>query len=290
MICCDTCLDWFHGKCVGISKQKGKEMEEVTILPLILILFFLLFSFPFFASLPLFSSRNLPTFRTFSLEIFHPPAPQASKDFQCPKCLENLARGAEGAAEVEDLLEGEEEEQGEEEQEEEQEEVVTPRKSVTAAARRKSSGAGASAEKRRRRSSGGEEGRKRRSSGGEEERRRRRSSGEPREEKKPRVPRCHMCASPPIAQSIYCGEACIAEHAGQVRICFKCRVQICFCSLIRFVQALKQLGSKVSAVTPVVVLEPKTNTLLNGPNAPTQVLPLINHIWISINLPKGFIS
>ena len=28
MICCDTCLDWFHGKCVGITKQKGKEMEE----------------------------------------------------------------------------------------------------------------------------------------------------------------------------------------------------------------------------------------------------------------------
>lgn len=28
MICCDSCLDWFHGKCVGITKQQGKEMEE----------------------------------------------------------------------------------------------------------------------------------------------------------------------------------------------------------------------------------------------------------------------
>lgn len=28
MICCDTCLEWFHGKCVGISKDMGKEMEE----------------------------------------------------------------------------------------------------------------------------------------------------------------------------------------------------------------------------------------------------------------------
>ena len=37
-------------------------------------------------------------------------------------------------------------------------------------------------------------------------------------------------------------------------------------------QALKQLGSNPK--TPVVVLEPKTNTLLNGPNAPTQVLSL----------------
>ena len=28
MICCDSCLDWFHGKCVGITKKMGKEMEE----------------------------------------------------------------------------------------------------------------------------------------------------------------------------------------------------------------------------------------------------------------------
>ena len=27
MICCDTCLDWFHGICVGITKAQGKEME-----------------------------------------------------------------------------------------------------------------------------------------------------------------------------------------------------------------------------------------------------------------------
>lgn len=28
MICCDTCLDWYHGKCVGITKKMGSEMEE----------------------------------------------------------------------------------------------------------------------------------------------------------------------------------------------------------------------------------------------------------------------
>ncbi len=28
MICCDTCLEWFHGKCVGVTKGMGKEMEE----------------------------------------------------------------------------------------------------------------------------------------------------------------------------------------------------------------------------------------------------------------------
>lgn len=27
MICCDTCEDWFHGKCVGITKSLGEQME-----------------------------------------------------------------------------------------------------------------------------------------------------------------------------------------------------------------------------------------------------------------------
>ncbi|XP_031636315.1 uncharacterized protein LOC116349151 isoform X2 [Contarinia nasturtii] len=28
MICCDKCEEWFHGKCVGITRQMGREMEE----------------------------------------------------------------------------------------------------------------------------------------------------------------------------------------------------------------------------------------------------------------------
>ncbi|XP_054265683.1 death-inducer obliterator 1-like isoform X1 [Macrosteles quadrilineatus] len=28
MICCDFCEDWFHGKCVGITKAMGEQMEE----------------------------------------------------------------------------------------------------------------------------------------------------------------------------------------------------------------------------------------------------------------------
>ncbi|XP_055387754.1 uncharacterized protein LOC129616242 [Condylostylus longicornis] len=27
MICCDSCEDWFHGTCVGVTKNMGKEME-----------------------------------------------------------------------------------------------------------------------------------------------------------------------------------------------------------------------------------------------------------------------
>lgn len=27
MICCDTCENWFHGKCVGITKALGEQME-----------------------------------------------------------------------------------------------------------------------------------------------------------------------------------------------------------------------------------------------------------------------
>lgn len=27
MICCDSCEDWFHGKCVGITKSLGEQME-----------------------------------------------------------------------------------------------------------------------------------------------------------------------------------------------------------------------------------------------------------------------
>lgn len=28
MICCDTCEDWFHGKCVNITKAMGQQMEQ----------------------------------------------------------------------------------------------------------------------------------------------------------------------------------------------------------------------------------------------------------------------
>lgn len=28
MIACDKCEDWFHGKCVNITKAMGRDMEE----------------------------------------------------------------------------------------------------------------------------------------------------------------------------------------------------------------------------------------------------------------------
>lgn len=28
MICCDKCEEWFHGKCVGVTRARGAEMEK----------------------------------------------------------------------------------------------------------------------------------------------------------------------------------------------------------------------------------------------------------------------
>lgn len=31
MICCDLCEDWYHGKCVNITKAMGQQMEDTGI-------------------------------------------------------------------------------------------------------------------------------------------------------------------------------------------------------------------------------------------------------------------
>lgn len=28
MIECDSCKDWFHGSCVGVSRQQGRKLEK----------------------------------------------------------------------------------------------------------------------------------------------------------------------------------------------------------------------------------------------------------------------
>lgn len=78
-----------------------------------------------------------------------------------------------------------------------------------------------------------------------------RKNSESQEKPKARAVRCHMCPKPPRQTSIYCSDACIKAHAAQA------------------LKLLKESNASKSNNT-VVVLEPKTNTLLNGPNAPTQ--------------------
>ena len=83
---------------------------------------------------------------------------------------------------------------------------------------------------------------------------RRKSSANDTEEapKKRSGPSCHVCPNPARSDSIYCGEACISSHASQA------------------LDVLTKGGKTYKASNPVVVLEPKTNTLFTGPNAPTE--------------------
>ena len=83
---------------------------------------------------------------------------------------------------------------------------------------------------------------------------RRKSSANDTEEapKKRSGPSCHVCPNPARSDSIYCGEACISSHATQA------------------LSVLTKDGKTYKASNPVVVLEPKTNTLFTGPNAPTE--------------------
>ena len=88
----------------------------------------------------------------------------------------------------------------------------------------------------------------------EKSRKRRKSSTNDTEEatKKRSGPSCHVCPNPARSDSIYCSEACISSHASQA------------------LSVLTKDGKTYKASNPVVVLEPKTNTLFTGPNAPTE--------------------
>ena len=82
---------------------------------------------------------------------------------------------------------------------------------------------------------------------------RRKSSNDAEEAPKKRSgPSCHVCTNPARRDSIYCSEACITSHASQA------------------LSVLTKGGKTYKANNPVVVLEPKTNTLFTGPNAPTE--------------------
>jgi len=202
MICCDICLDWFHGKCVGITKAQGKVMEE------------------------------------------------AGQDWKCPPCLAGLAEnttttttvtasteeGTEEAVNMEELIEDKEETNDDFEDDDFKDEIMSP-PSSSSNTPKKVSQAPVQTQARTR-------GRRKSSSGGQQE-----VDGVKVKEK---VVTCHMCSNKPRESSIYCSEECIKAHANQA------------------LSLLTQDGKTTKANNPVVVLEPKTNTLLNGPNAPTE--------------------
>jgi len=194
MICCDICLDWFHGKCVNITKGQGKVMEE------------------------------------------------AGQDWKCPPCLAGLENTGDNTVQENDQTEVVDE--ATEELEElvdnddhddtfEDEFVSPPDISISSVKKPPPGPAQPQSRTRARRKS---------SSGGQSE----------VEKVKEKVVTCHMCKEKPRESSIYCSEACIKAHASQA------------------LSLLTQDGKMTKANNPVVVLEPKTNTLLNGPNAPTE--------------------
>ena len=44
MICCDICEDWFHGKCVHVSKAMGKYIWREKIFILIYVIRYLFYT------------------------------------------------------------------------------------------------------------------------------------------------------------------------------------------------------------------------------------------------------
>ena len=129
MICCDTCLDWFHGKCVGITKQKGKEMEE--------------------AGQEWKCQKCVEGVNKASDGEDAPNVDDLLEDDTVEEIGETIIDEVDDAGEDDD-------EEDMEEDEPEEDKPKTPRRRVTAAARRKSGGATGSSDKRRRRKSSGE--------------------------------------------------------------------------------------------------------------------------------------
>ena len=81
---------------------------------------------------------------------------------------------------------------------------------------------------------------------------RRKSSSGGGEAPKEKTATCHMCSNVPRDGSIYCCDKCVSDHAAAA------------------LAMLTKDGKNYKANNPVVVLEPKTNTLLTGPKAPTE--------------------
>ena len=97
------------------------------------------------------------------------------------------------------------------------------------------------------------------------------------EKKKEKGSSCHLnlCNNPPQSNSLYCSDACIISHTSQAL-------------------AVLNKDGKSGKNSPVVVLEPKSNTLINGHRAPTQASLkswLLSHQTYHVVMPsKGSLT
>ena len=92
MICCDNCLDWYHGKCVGITKRMGKERSSHFSVKL----------FHQFFNLLVFEHETFKSNVIFKMmENVLQDMEAVGNEWRCPKCVEETNKAKEDAQQAE---------------------------------------------------------------------------------------------------------------------------------------------------------------------------------------------